>query len=64
MKWLRCTDPSCKFSDFFPSIAFASVSTTEDDIFTNMRFSITNDEIEEMEALKKYLLISLQISGI
>ena len=62
MKWIRGTNPNCRFSDFFPTIAFASVSTTEGNIFENMRFSITPDETQAMNAAKLIILNSLNVT--
>ena len=61
--WLR--DPGVNgFEAFFPMAQFNTVKNTENNIFTDIRFSINPSEIREMNIAKNAISASLQISGI
>ena len=61
-KWLR--DQGINgFSRFFHQHNFQSIQRTEDNIFTDIKFSISNAEMVEMDKLKMAVLKTINISG-
>ncbi len=65
LDWIRNPD-MFGFEAFFPTPDFASIRNTENDIFSDIRFSITSQEIADMDILKNALLAQnvMVITGI
>ncbi|MCQ2394664.1 MAG: tubulin-like doman-containing protein [Kiritimatiellae bacterium] len=63
LAWIR-TKTANGFESFFPTVQFTSMLNAETNIFQNMRFSITAEEIREIDTAKEIIKNCVTISGL
>lgn len=63
LSWIRATDATC-FRTFYPTANFQSMENAETNIFSSLRLSITDAEIQAIDAAKAVIKGTVTIKGL